>query len=92
MPTRAVAGSPVTSVVPTWVQVTPSGDSYPVTRDPARVSLSHRGAGSVEPAASWEKSDCHWTPCSGGDHDRGVRRSGSRLVAVLARWGRRRGR
>ncbi len=47
MPTSAVAGSSVTSVVPTWVQVTPSGDSYPVIRDPTRVSLSHRGAGSA---------------------------------------------
>ena len=76
-PTDAVVGSPVTSLVPTWVQVTPSTDSYPVTMDPVRVSLSHRGAGSREPAAVWEKPDCHCTPCPGVTMTAAYRGSGS---------------
>jgi hypothetical protein len=42
-PTWTVAGSPARVAVPIVVHRSPSVDSYPVTRSPARVSRSQRG-------------------------------------------------
>jgi hypothetical protein len=49
-PTCSVAANPDSDSVPTWVQLTPSADSYPVTVDPDRTSLTHRGTADALPA------------------------------------------
>ena len=75
MPTSAVRGSAAMSVVPTCVQATPSGDSKPVTVEPARVSFSQRGAGPVEPLTS--EVGLPLNPVSGRDHDCCIRDLGT---------------
>lgn len=66
-PAWAVSGSPASRVVPTFVHVEPSADSYAVNSSPERVSRSQcgRSRDTAPPAVSWVKSDWSLTPCPG---------------------------